>query len=166
MVPASPIHHVAHRQIVLVALAVVGFAVSVYLAAFELGLVANVWDPFFGDGSRRVLTSAIARMLPVPDAALGAAAYLVDGLLGVALIVRLRGRLIVASALVVIACAGALVALALVAIQAMFVGAFCTLCLTSAAVSIALAVGALVEWRAQRRDHQCRNHPSQEALSP
>ncbi len=45
--------HVAHRSIALVVLAVVGFAISAYLAAFELGLVADVWDPFFGDGSRR-----------------------------------------------------------------------------------------------------------------
>ncbi len=157
---------VAYRSIALVALAVIGFAISAYLAAFELGLVADVWDPFFGDGSRRVLTSAIARLLPVPDAALGAAAYLVDGLLGAVLLVRPRGRLLVATALAVIASAGALVAFALVVIQAAFVGAFCALCLASAAVSTALAFGALVEWRARQRDHQFRNHPSEEALSP
>jgi hypothetical protein len=35
-----------------------------------------VWEPFFGDGSRTVLTSGISRLLPVPDAALGAFEHL------------------------------------------------------------------------------------------
>jgi len=156
---------VALRSIALVALAVVGFAISAYLAAFELGIVAHVWDPLFGDGSRRVLTSAIARVLPVPDAALGGAAYLVDGLLAAVLMVRPRGRLVVASALAVIASAGAVVAFALVVVQAAFVGAFCALCLASAAVSAALAFGALVEWRARQRDHQFHDDQSGEVVS-
>ncbi len=156
----------AHRPTALVALALVGFAISAYLAAFELGLVADPWDPFFGDGSRRVLTSAIAGSLPVPDAAVGAVAYLVDGFLGVVLLARPRGRLVVASALALIASAGAVVALGLVVIQTTVVHAFCTLCLASAAVSVALALGALAEWRARRRDQANHDHPSKEDSSP
>lgn len=165
-IPSGTAEQVAHRPIALVALAAVGFAISAYLAAFELGFVADPWDPFFGDGSRRVLTSAIARLLPVPDATVGAAAYLVDGFLGVVLLARPRGRLVVASALALIASAGAVVAFGLVVIQTTVVHALCTLCLASAAVSVALAVGALAEWRARRRDQANRNHPSEEAVSP
>jgi hypothetical protein len=51
--------------------ALVGFAMAAYLTLFQLGVLDSVWEPFFGDGSRTVLTSGISRLLPVPDAALG-----------------------------------------------------------------------------------------------
>jgi hypothetical protein len=38
----------------------------------------RVWEPFFGEGSRVILTSSVSRLLPVPDAALGAFGYLLD----------------------------------------------------------------------------------------
>jgi hypothetical protein len=34
--------------------------------------IGDVWEPFFGNGSRLILTSGVSRILPVPDAALGA----------------------------------------------------------------------------------------------
>ena len=55
-----------------VAAAVVGFGIASYLTLFQLNVVSTVWEPFFGDGSRRVLTSKLSTMLPVPDALLGA----------------------------------------------------------------------------------------------
>jgi hypothetical protein len=62
--------------------AVVGFAIAAYLTLFQLGVLDRVWEPFFGDGSRTVLTSGVSRLLPVPDAALGAAGYLLDAVAG------------------------------------------------------------------------------------
>jgi len=59
-----------------------GFAIAAYLTLFQLGVLHTVWEPFFGDGSRTVLTSRISRLLPVPDAALGAAGYLLDAVAG------------------------------------------------------------------------------------
>jgi hypothetical protein len=47
-----------------------------------VGAIDSVWEPFFGDGSRTVLTSRISDLLPVPDAALGAAGYLLDAVTG------------------------------------------------------------------------------------
>ena len=41
-----------------------------------------VWDPFFPDGSLRILNSRISNILPIPDAALGAISYLVDAVTG------------------------------------------------------------------------------------
>ena len=66
---------------VVVVLALVGCAVATVLTPFQVGVLDDVWEPFFGDGSRRVLTSALSRALPVPDAALGAVAYLAEAVL-------------------------------------------------------------------------------------
>ncbi len=135
------------RTAVLVALALLGLAVSAYLAAFQLGFIASPWEPFFGDGSRRVLTSDLSRVLPVPDAVMGASLYLVDAILGVALLARPRGLHRVAVTLALIASAGAAVGIFLIAYQALVVGAFCTLCLSSAGISWLLAGGTILEAR-------------------
>lgn len=64
-------------------LALAGLAIAVYLTLYQLGIVPTVWEPFFGEGSRKVLHSPISRLLPIPDASLGAVGYLVE---------RWRGR--------------------------------------------------------------------------
>lgn len=56
---------------------------SGYLALFQYGVVDTVWEPFFGDGSATVLKSTLSRILPMSDAALGAAGYLADTVTGV-----------------------------------------------------------------------------------
>ena len=116
--------------------ALAGFAIATYLTLFQLGVLTSVWEPFFGDGSRTVLTSGISRLLPVPDAALGAAGYLLDRLRAVGGARRWRrmpwivlvfgvavGPLGVTSVLLVIA-------------QPVLYHAFCTLCLASAVISV------------------------------
>jgi Vitamin K epoxide reductase family len=141
----------SRRPAVLLALALIGVAISAYLAAFQVGLVRDPWDPIFHDGTRRVLTSTVSGMLPVPDAAIGAGAYAVDTLLGLMLLARpddvtATGRAI-AALLAVVAVGGASVALVLVVLQPLVARTFCSLCLASAAVSVALAVGAVAEAR-------------------
>lgn len=135
------------RAIGLVVLAVLGAAISLDLAAFQLGLVGGVWDPLFGDGAQAVLTSPISRALPVPDALVGTAAYAVDALLGLALVLRLGTRAIVAAVLAFVSVIGALVGIGLAIAQPLVAHAGCTLCLTSTAVSVALAIGAVAEAR-------------------
>ena len=56
----------------LVGVAILGFAISSYLALYQYGLVADVWEPFFNGGSQEVLHSFLSTVFPVPDAALGA----------------------------------------------------------------------------------------------
>ena len=115
------------RSVGLVCIAVVGLLISLDLAAFQVGIAGPPWEPLFGDGSRRVLTSDLSRLLPVPDAAAGAGAYVVEALLGAA------------------------VGAVLVGYQLLVVGAACTLCIASAAVSWVLAGGALIEARERHR---------------
>ncbi len=127
------------ERIPILALALVGFAIASYLAAFQLGLVKDVFDPFFGDGSRTVLTSGVSRVLPVPDAALGAIGYLADvvsGLVGGRERWRTMPWVVILFGLAV----GPLGAtsILLVILQPVMFDAWCTLCLTSAVISIAM----------------------------
>ena len=61
-------------------LALIGAAVAGRLAAFQLGWTGPPWEPFFGDGTRRVLESPFSRSLPFPDAGLGVMAYVAEAI--------------------------------------------------------------------------------------
>lgn len=130
------------ERLVLAAVAAAGLAISLYLAAYQLGAVAAPWDPLFGPASSaRVLHSVVSRMLPVPDAAVGAVAYaaeIVLDLAGGAERWRTHPWLVLAFAAVAVALGLAGVVLALV--QVLVVRSGCTLCLCSAAASIGIAV--------------------------
>jgi uncharacterized membrane protein len=135
--------------------AAAGLAISLYLAAYQLGAVAAPWDPLFGpESSARVLHSALSRALPLPDAAVGAIAYaaeLAAGLAGGS--ERWRTHPWIVLAFGAIAAALALAGASLVVLQAAVVRAGCTLCLCSALLSIgvALAVAASGEVQAAFR---------------
>jgi uncharacterized membrane protein len=118
-------------------LALVGFAIATYLALVQYGVVNRAWEPFFGDGSEKVLRSQISEALPVRDAALGALVYLLDaaaGLVGG----RSRWRTMPWVVLTLGTLVGSLgvVSVALVILQPLWFHAWCTLCLASAAVSV------------------------------
>jgi uncharacterized membrane protein len=129
----------------LVVLAILGVVIASYLTAFQVGLVRHVWDPLFGAGSERVLTSAISRLLPLPDASFGAGAYLLDALLALAIVLDLGPERRLLLALAGVATLGALASVVLIVLQPLVAHAFCSLCLASAAISIALAIGAVAE---------------------
>lgn len=134
------------QRLPIVAAAMVGFAIATYLSLFQYGVIDTVWEPFFGDGSRVVLESGLSRVLPVPDAALGAAAYLVDAVAGALLGVH-RWRTapwIVVLFAIAVGPLG-LISILLVIAQPVLYGSFCTLCLASAVVSLAMIPGAMDE---------------------
>jgi len=125
------------RKLVVLISISLGAAVSLYLALYELGALTRVWDPFFGDGSQRVLHSALARSLPVPDALLGLIAYLFELGLAVTKDFTAQGkRPWTALLLGIVATLMALAGLFLTAAQIFIVHAFCTLCLCSAGLSL------------------------------
>lgn len=70
------------QRIPIIALGCVGWMISRYLAAYQLGYIDTVWDPVFGEGTFYVITSKVARFFPVPDAGLGAFAYTLEALMG------------------------------------------------------------------------------------
>lgn len=122
------------RRIPIIVLALAGFCVSVYLTLFQINVLPSVWDPFFQ--SPRVL-----EYLGIPDAALGALAYgaeIVLSLIGGREKWRTMPWSVLAFGLVILS--GALVGVLLILMQAFLVGAWCTLCLASAAISLAIFV--------------------------
>ncbi len=130
-------------------LALFGAAIAVYLTAFQLHLVGAIWDPIFDGGSRQVLTSRISEMLPVPDALLGTLAYLAEaGLLLVGGTDRWCRTPWLVLANAAVAAGLSLTALVLIGLQAFVVGAWCTLCLTSAATSLLIGALTISEARA------------------
>lgn len=130
----------------LVGVATLGFVIAAYLTLYQLGVFRHVFEPFFGNGSEVILHSGISRLLPVPDAALGAAAYLLDavsGLLGG----QARWREAPWAVLLFGFAVGPLggVSLLLVILQPLLYGHWCTLCLSSAFLSISLIGPAMDE---------------------
>jgi uncharacterized membrane protein len=135
------------KRLPVLATAVLGCAIATYLSLYQTGVVGQLWEPFFGSGSRDILKeSAIARYLPVPDAALGAAAYFVE------LILELIGdehrwqtRPWIVFLLGATAAGLAFAAIVLVVCQAAVFREYCTLCLASAACSLIGAAFAFPE---------------------
>ncbi|HVY46942.1 MAG TPA: vitamin K epoxide reductase family protein [Minicystis sp.] len=142
----------ASKRVAAAAFAALGVAIAAWLAAYQLGLVPRPWDPLFGDGTRAVLRSSFSRALPIPDALVGACAYLAE-IVALAWGDRDRYRTRPAAVYVyaAIAFGMALGGAALVVLQALVVRAFCTLCLASAAISLALAAPAAAELAAAIR---------------
>jgi hypothetical protein len=130
----------------IIALAFVSFLIARYMAAFQLGHVDAVWDPFFGDGSERVLHSDVSRAWPVSDAGLGAMTYLVEvlmGFMGDQRRWRTMPWMVAAFGIVVVPLG--VVSIVLVIMQPVVVGAWCTPCLITAAFMLAMIPLALDE---------------------
>lgn len=137
----------------LLALAAAGLAIATYLMLYQLGAYASVWDPIFGGRATRTVLDLTA---PVPDAAAGVIAYATEiGLLALGGAARWRSMPWTCIALGVVLVTGAVVSIALIIVQPALAGAWCALCLGSAAVSLvlfALGIGeALAAWEEVRR---------------
>jgi hypothetical protein len=125
------------QRLPIIALAFVGFFIARYLAAFQLGHIAAVWDPFFGDGTARIITSEVSRAWPVADAGLGATSYLLEALSGI-MGDRRRWRTMpwmVGMFGVLVIPLGS-VSIFFIVIQPIVIGTWCTLCLVSAAAMV------------------------------
>lgn len=122
---------------IMIAAGFLGFIVSRYLAAFQLGYIDTAWDPFFGSSSEQVLNSAMSHSLPVSDAGLGTLAYTFEFLMGfmgspsrwrtMPWMVTLFGILVIPLGMVHII---------LVISQPLTVGAWCTFCLLAAGIML------------------------------
>jgi hypothetical protein len=134
-------------------LAVLGFAIAMYLALVQWGVFAHVWDPFFAspdprwpNGSARILHTWVSQVLPVPDAFLGALGYIGDALAGV-IGGRARWRTMPWIVLIFALLVGpfGVVSIMLVVFQPVLFHAWCFLCLCSAVVSVSMIGPAMDE---------------------
>lgn len=131
----------------IVGLSLVGTAIAGYLTLFQVGLIANVFEPFFGDGSRKILTSWVSQLLhPLPDAGLGALSYLVDAVTGV-IGGRRRWQTMPWMVILFGLAVGPLgvVSVTLIILQPVLFESWCTLCLASGLVSVLMIGPAMDE---------------------
>ena len=131
------------QRIPIVVLAVVGGVAATWLALYQQGVTDTVWEPFFGDGTRVIVIesgfSEAFERFPVRDAAIGAFGYLADAVTG---IIGGTDRWRKMPWIVVIFGAfvgpfGA-ISVMLTIFQPVLYGSFCTLCLVSGVVSLAM----------------------------
>jgi len=170
--PVPPYKHnpaAWNQRLPICLLAFVAAAISVHLSMFQWGLIDNVWDPIFGDGSNKVLKSDTAKkmyqILGIHDAALGALAYLGDAVLGFGGSTRrwqYRPWLVILFGIDVIPLG--IVSVILVLAQALVVGQWCFLCLVTAVISLILVYWAWDEvrvsvtylWLVWKQNHSAR----------
>lgn len=118
------------QRIPLIGLALLGFFISRYLAAYQLGYSDTTWDPVFKDGTEKVLSSDISKAFVISDAGLGAVSYIVDAVAG-----AIGGKnrwqtmpwMVLLFSILVIP--PGIVSIVLVMLQPLGVGTWCSLCL-------------------------------------
>ena len=133
------------QRLPIIILAFIGFFISAYMAAYQLGHVDTIWEPFFAgaiaddgkNGTSEIITSSISEAWPIPDAGAGALVYLLEILVGVIgssqrwrtmpWLTLLFGILIVPL--------GA-VSISFIIIQPILLDTWCTLCLMAAAAML------------------------------
>ena len=126
------------QRLPIIALGAVGFLISRTLAAYQLGHIDHVWEPFFsGDairnGTEFIITSDVSRAWPIADGGLGATTYMFEVLMGV-MGGRARWRTMpwmVAAFGVVVVPLG-VVSIYFIIIQPIVIGTYCSLCLLAA----------------------------------
>lgn len=137
----------SHR-IPILFLAVICWFLARYLEAYQLGYIPHVWDPFFGGGTEKVLTSKVSQSFPIPDAGLGAFAYFLEALLcwqGTAS--RFKTMPWVVFSFGVLALPVGITSIILIILQPLVVGAWCSICLFIAffmLLIISLSVGEVI----------------------
>jgi nucleoside-diphosphate-sugar epimerase/uncharacterized membrane protein len=121
------------NRIPIIFLAFVGLFISRYLAAFQLGHIEGAWDPLFGNGTERIITSSVSEAFPVSDAGLGAAVYVIEivtGIIGDKRRWRTMPWLVLLFGILIVPLGG--VSVFFIIIQPIVIGTWCTLCLVGA----------------------------------
>jgi hypothetical protein len=145
----APPHNPSHwsHRLPVMALSLVGCGIALYLALYQWHVIDRVFEPFFGEGSRRILRQSwIAHWLPVPDALLGAIAYAAEAILAaIGGSTRAQTSPWIVILFGAVSASLAAVALLLLAAQPILFHAWCSLCLASALISLTLAALAAPE---------------------
>lgn len=134
------------QRIPILVIALIGFVTAGYLSLYQFGVINDVWEPFFGNGSLKILNSPVSKLLPVPDAAPGAFSYLLDiiaGIIGGVYRWKTMPWIVIVFGLFV-GPFGA-ISILLVILQPVMFNAWCTFCLVSAACSVIMIGSAMDE---------------------
>lgn len=121
------------NRLPIILLAFVGLFISRYLAAYQLGHIDAAWDPLFGDGTERIVTSSVSEAWPVADAGLGATVYVLEiitGIIGDKRRWRTMPWLVLLFGILIVPLGA--VSVFFIIIQPIVIGTWCTLCLIGA----------------------------------
>lgn len=111
----------------------IGFFGSRYLTAFQLGYIDQVWDPFFGNGTEKVLTSEVSKAFPISDAGLGTVSYTIEALMGyMGMSDRWRTMPWMVAFFGVLVIPLGVTSIVLIMLQPVAVGFWCSICLLTA----------------------------------
>lgn len=139
------------QRLPIVALGAVGFVIARILAAYQLGHVEGVWEPFFQgqggeNGTEFIITSDVSKAWPIADGGLGATTYMFEILMGV-MGGRSRWRtmpwMVLLFGIVVVPLG--VVSIYFIIIQPIVIGTYCTLCLLAALAMLIMIPYALDE---------------------
>lgn len=131
------------QRALIIILACVGFFISRYMTAYQLGHIEGVWDPFFvapegeKNGTEFIITSPMSEAWPVPDAGLGAMTYALEimvGLIGSARRWRTMPWLVTLFGIMIVPLG--IVSITFIIIQPILLGTWCTPCLIAAAAML------------------------------
>ncbi|HNP51588.1 MAG TPA: NAD-dependent epimerase/dehydratase family protein [Nitrosomonas nitrosa] len=132
------------QRLPIIILAFVGFFISRYLCAYQLGHVDAVWEPFFDgnahdpkNGTEEIITSSVSKAWPVPDAGLGAMTYALEiltGLMGSSKRWRTMPWLVILFGIMIVPLGA--ISIFFIIIQPIIIGTWCTLCLIAAAAML------------------------------
>ncbi len=126
------------QRLPIVVLGAFGFLIARTLAAYQLGHIDGVWEPFFGgdaarNGTEFIITSHVSKAWPIADGGLGAVTYMFEVLMGV-MGDRRRWRtmpwMVMMFGIVVVPLG--VVSIYFIIIQPIVLGAYCSLCLLAA----------------------------------
>ncbi|HSL58491.1 MAG TPA: vitamin K epoxide reductase family protein [Acidimicrobiales bacterium] len=137
------------QRLPIIVLALIGTVVAGWLALYQQEMTDTVWEPFFGDGTKEIVResgfSRFFERFPVGDAALGMFGYLADAVTG-AIGGTKRWRTMPWIVLIFGVFVGpfGVISITLIVMQPVLYDNFCTLCLVSAAISLAM-IGPAVD---------------------
>lgn len=121
------------QRMPIAAMAMIGFLISRYLTAYQLGHIDAAWDPFFGQGTQTIITSEMSRAWPIADAGVGGIAYMMEilmALMGDKRRWRTMPWMVLMFGFLVVPLGG--VSIFFIIIQPVVIGTWCTLCLIAA----------------------------------
>jgi len=135
----------AHR-VPTIFIALICWLLARYLDTYQLGYIDEVWDPFFSNGTKKVLTSSVSKAFPVPDAGLGAYAYFLEALLawqgGEN---RWKSMPWIVLSFGVLAIPVGITSIVLIILQPLIVGAWCFICLVIAFLMLLIVLLSIKE---------------------
>ncbi len=123
----------------IIILGFIGFFASRYLTAYQLGYIDHVWDPFFGVGTEKVLTSAVSKSFPISDGGLGNIAYTIEALMGyMGMSNRWRTMPWMVAFFGILVIPLGVVSIVLIILQPVSVGFWCSICLLTAVAMVVM----------------------------